>query len=85
MPDGTGQRRRDARRNREAVIDAAIEVLAQRPDASTEEIADASGVARTTVYRHFPTRDDLFRAMFERAVEYSWAHTSAALSDSDSG
>ena len=83
MPDGKGQLRRDARRNREAVIDAAIELLAQRPDASTGEIADASGVARTTVYRHFPTRDDLFRAMFERAVEYSHARTTQALTDSD--
>ena len=33
-----------------------------------QEIADASGLGRTTVYRHFPTRQDLFEAMFESAI-----------------
>ena len=64
------------------MIDAAIELLAVQEDASVQEIADASGVGRTTVYRHFPTRDDLFAAMFERAVEFSRERTSEALSDS---
>ena len=75
--------RRDASRNREAVIGAAIELYAERPDVSVEEIADASGVARTTVYRHFPTRDDLFRAMYQRALEYSRVRTSRALTATD--
>jgi AcrR family transcriptional regulator len=61
--------RADARRNRDAVLSAAIRVLSERPDASMREIAEASGVGRTTVYRHFPQRDDLVRALFRRVFE----------------
>src|SRR5665809_25774 len=65
----------DARRNREAVVEAAIELLGKNPGASVQQIADASGVGRTTVYRHFPSRDDLIRALFERVVAESWEVT----------
>ena len=37
-----------------------------------KEIADASGVGRTTVYRHFSSRDELYQAMYERAVVTTW-------------
>lgn len=59
----------DAQRNREAVIDAALEILARNPNASMQTIAERSGVGRTTVYRHFPTRVDLVRALFERILD----------------
>lgn len=59
----------DAQRNREAVIDAALEILARNPNASMQTIAERSGVGRTTVYRHFPTRVDLVRALFERVLD----------------
>jgi len=72
--------RQDARRNREAVIEAAIELLGQNPGTSVQQIADASGVGRTTVYRHFPSRDDLIRALFERVVAESWEVTDAITS-----
>jgi AcrR family transcriptional regulator len=65
-------KRGDARRNREAVIEAAIELLAKEPDASMKEIADASELGRTTVYRHFSTRDDLFREMLGQALTHTW-------------
>jgi AcrR family transcriptional regulator len=68
MTDDPPQRA-DARRNRDAVLSAAIRVLSERPDASMREIAEASGVGRTTVYRHFPQRDDLVRALFRRVFE----------------
>ena len=33
------------------------------------EIAEASGLVRATLYRHFPTRDDLMRAMYSAALD----------------
>ena len=71
MSTAVASRRTDARRNREAVIEAAIELLTENASASMQQIADASGVGRTTVYRHFPTRDDLFRELFDRIVAES--------------
>jgi AcrR family transcriptional regulator len=59
----------DAQRNRAAVIDAALELLSEHPNASMATIAESSGVGRTTVYRHFPHRDELIRALFERVVD----------------
>jgi AcrR family transcriptional regulator len=53
------------------VINAAVQVLAENPNASMREIADASGVGRTTVYRHFPTREDLLRELFRQIFEES--------------
>jgi AcrR family transcriptional regulator len=61
--------RSDARRNREAVLESAVRLLGERPGASMREVADASGLGRTTVYRHFPSREALVRALFERVVE----------------
>ena len=61
--------RADARRNHDAVLEAGATLLAERPGASMQEIADASGVGRTTVYRHFPAREDLVAALVARVVE----------------
>jgi AcrR family transcriptional regulator len=56
--------RADARRNHRMVLDTAITLLAERPQATMQEVADASGLGRTTVYRHFPRRQDLVDALF---------------------
>ncbi len=61
--------RLDARRNRQAVLDSAVELLSEGPEASMQQIAEASGLGRTTVYRHFPNREDLLRALFEQLVQ----------------
>ena len=74
----------DAQRNREAVIDAAIELLAEQPSASIGTIAAHSGVGRTTVYRHFPHRNDLIRALFLRVVEDAQRVTSEVIERCDS-
>lgn len=58
--------RADARRNREVVVETAIRLLAEDPDPSVAEIADEAGLARMTVYRHFPSRDDLIEAIIDR-------------------
>jgi AcrR family transcriptional regulator len=60
--------RADARRNRRTVLDAAVALLAQRPQATMQEVADASGLGRTTVYRHFPKRQDLIDALFDEVL-----------------
>jgi TetR/AcrR family transcriptional repressor of mexCD-oprJ operon len=46
-----------------AILDTAAGVLAQRPDASMNEIAAAAGVGRATLYRHFPSREVLLRSL----------------------
>jgi AcrR family transcriptional regulator len=61
--------RADARRNLERVLDAAAEVFAvEGPDASIDEIARRAGVGHGTVFRRFPTKDDLMYAVVERHV-----------------
>src|ERR1700692_2695263 len=60
--------RSDAVRNVERVLEAACSVLAKNPAASMEQVAAASGVHRSTVYRRFPTRDELVQALLERAL-----------------
>ena len=63
------RRRADAARNTRSIIEAATGVLADNPSASMAEVAEASGLVRATVYRHFPTRDDLLRAIHSHALE----------------
>jgi AcrR family transcriptional regulator len=66
--------RADARRNREAVIAAAKKLFAAHGlEAQMPDVAKAANVGVGTVYRHFPTKDDLIAAMaaerFERLAE----------------
>ncbi|MTE17925.1 TetR family transcriptional regulator [Streptomyces sp. TRM43335] len=57
--------RRDARRNREALIAAARAVYAEQGvDAPLDDIARRAGVGNATLYRHFPTRGALVEAVF---------------------
>jgi AcrR family transcriptional regulator len=71
--------RRDAVRNRQAILSSAIGVLADRPTASMREIALASGTGRTTLYRHFPDREALVFAIFDRLIDEANARTARAL------
>lgn len=62
--------RHDAVRNRERVLEAAKAVFsAGGPDASLEAVARRAGVGIGTLYRHFPTREALFEAVYRREVE----------------
>ncbi|PDT85696.1 TetR family transcriptional regulator [Bradyrhizobium sp. Y36] len=61
--------RADAVRNRERVLEAAKAVFnAGGPEASLEAVAKRAGVGIGTLYRHFPTREDLFEAVYRREV-----------------
>jgi AcrR family transcriptional regulator len=62
--------RADAVRNRERVLSAAKVVFsAGGPEASLEAVAKRAGVGIGTLYRHFPTRQDLFEAVYRREVQ----------------
>jgi AcrR family transcriptional regulator len=62
--------RADAVRNRERVLEAAKEVFSQGgPEASLEAVARGAGVGIGTLYRHFPTREALYEAVYRREVE----------------
>lgn len=67
----TGRKpRADAARNRERVLQAAKQVFsAGGPGASLEAVAREAGVGIGTLYRHFPTRQDLFAAVYRREVQ----------------
>jgi AcrR family transcriptional regulator len=70
-PDKTGRKPRvDAVRNRELVLEAAKKVFsAGGPGASLEAVAREAGVGIGTLYRHFPTREALFEAVYRREVQ----------------
>src|SRR6202166_4799444 len=62
--------RTDAVRNRERVLEAAKVVFsAGGADASLEAVARQAGVGIGTLYRHFPTREALFEAVYRREVQ----------------
>ena len=62
--------RADARRNREALLDAANDAFTDvGASASLEDIARRAGVGIGTLYRHFPTRKELFEAVYVHEVE----------------
>ena len=62
--------RADAVRNRERVLDAAKAVFNQGgPEASLEAVAKHAGVGIGTLYRHFPTREALYEAVYRHEVD----------------
>jgi AcrR family transcriptional regulator len=62
--------RTDALRNRDRVLEAARTVFsAGGPEASLEAVAKKAGVGIGTLYRHFPTREALFEAVYRREVQ----------------
>jgi AcrR family transcriptional regulator len=62
--------RADALRNRDRLLEAAKTVFsAGGPDASLEAVAKTAGVGIGTLYRHFPTREALFEAVYRHEVQ----------------
>jgi AcrR family transcriptional regulator len=62
--------RADAQRNIGALLEAATAVFAgSGVDAPAKEIADLAGVGVGTLYRHFPQRSDLVKAVFQHEVD----------------
>jgi len=64
------KQRSDAQLNRERILVAAKEAFTKSgASASLDEIAKRAGVGPGTLYRHFPTREDLLKAVYQVAVE----------------
>lgn len=62
--------RADARRNFDALIAAAREAFAEHGSgASLEDIARRAGVGIGTLYRNFPTRQDLFDTVYMDEID----------------
>lgn len=75
--------RADAARNRERILAAASELFAESgADLSVDEIARRAGVGHATVFRRFPTKEDLVVAMLEaRLLEVAAAAEAAEALD----
>jgi AcrR family transcriptional regulator len=66
--------RADSIRNRERLLVAAAKVFsADTGQASLEAVARAAGVGIGTLYRHFPTREALFEAVYRHEVDQLYA------------
>jgi AcrR family transcriptional regulator len=62
--------RADAQRNLDGLLQAALKVFAtEGVDAPVREIAKQAGVGVATLYRHFPQRSDLIKAVFQREID----------------
>jgi AcrR family transcriptional regulator len=76
--------RSDARRNRERIVAAARDAFASGGiDVPVDEIARRAGVGMGTLYRRFPTKDDLIDAVLEETVEQFVAAAHDALANKD--
>ncbi|GGL00956.1 TetR/AcrR family transcriptional regulator [Nocardia jinanensis] len=70
MADPAKPLRADAVRNRELVLETAYATIAARGlSVPIDEIARRAGVGAGTVYRHFPTKNALFIAVFEHRLQ----------------
>lgn len=79
-------RRTDARRNHERIVAAALQVFAERGlEATVPEVAARAGVGKATVYRSYPTKDDLIEAVIRHRYGRIEERTSAALAEPDAG
>jgi AcrR family transcriptional regulator len=80
--DPEARLRADARRNRDQIVAAAKTMFArQGPDAPMEEIAREAGVGVGTLYRRFPDRQALIRAVAQDNFAVVLAETRAAMAD----
>ena len=62
--------RADAQRNIDSLLEAAKKVFATSGvDAPAKEIADLAGVGVGTLYRHFPQRSDLVKAVLQHEID----------------
>lgn len=75
-----------ARPTKPTLLDVAAEVLVADPAASLAEVAAAAGIGRTTLHKHYATRNDLLCAVGYRAIDlWEQAVSEVASTDPDGG
>jgi AcrR family transcriptional regulator len=80
----TATKRSDAQRNRARIVTAARSLFARLGvEASVDEITCAAGVGMGTLYRHFPTKEDLVDAVLEEAFDEYLGLARTALDEAD--
>ena len=72
------------RRAARPLLDIAATVLVSDPAASLAEVAEAAGIGRTTLHKHYATRDDLVRAVGHRAIDL-WEQAVGTVTGDDGG
>ena len=75
------RRRADATQNRARIIEAAREHIVASEDLKLNEIAKSAGVGQGTLYRHFPTREDLLVEVYRDDVDALVAAAPALLAE----
>src|SRR5215475_9965697 len=76
--------RRSTSSTKSSLLDVATEVLVGDPAASLADVAEAAGIGRTTLHKHYATRDDLLRAVGHRAIDL-WEQALAGVADGPDG
>src|SRR3954462_10008582 len=62
-------RRSDAQLNRERILQAARDLVREPGELKLNAVAKACGIGQGTLYRHFPTREDLLAEVYRREME----------------
>lgn len=67
--EGGVPRRSDAQANRERILQAARELVREPGELKLNAVAKACGIGQGTLYRHFPTREDLLVEVYRQQVD----------------
>jgi AcrR family transcriptional regulator len=78
------QLRADARRNRERILEAALQVFAEQGvDAQIDDVARCADLGVGTIYRHFPTKEALVNELVRQKFRVFADEARAALADEE--
>ena len=71
MPDSATREGKHEPEARERILDSSYELFSQRgvQAVGVDEVIETAGVAKATLYRHFPSKDDLVIAFLEQREE----------------